>query len=59
MKNNVENKYNRDFKRMYEALREATKFSITDLMTGETKDVGLEEIMDEQTFTNIMKKRMK
>lgn len=44
---------------MYEALREATKFSITDLMTGETKDVGLEEIMDEQTFTNIMKKRMK
>lgn len=59
MKNNVENKDNRDFKRMYEALREAIKFSITDLMTGETKDVGLEEIMDEQTFTNIMKKRMK
>ena len=44
---------------MYEALREATKLSITDLMTGETKDVGLEEIMDEQTFINIMKKRMK
>ena len=42
MKNNVENKDNRDFKRMYEALREATKLSITDLMTGETKDVGLE-----------------
>lgn len=59
MKNNVENKDNRDFKRMYEALREATKLSITDLLTGETKDVGLEEIMDEQTFINIMKKRMK
>lgn len=59
MKNNTENKNNKDFKRVYEALRGAVKCSTTDLMTGETKDVGLEEIMDERTFTNIMKKRMK
>lgn len=59
MKNNTENKNNKDFKRVYEALRGGVKCSTTDLMTGETKDVGLEEIMDERTFTNIMKKRMK